>query len=486
MRVLIIADDLTGALDSAVALTGAAQRCVVARRPGDVPAALAERPDVLSVSTASREGRPAAARAAVVAALDAVGVLPEFVFKKVDFRLKGHVASEIAILGARAGRARALVAPAIPTQGRSVVDGQLVGAGVATPINVAAVLEASGLTLEIPDTASETDFDAALGHALDGPPVLLVGAAGLAAALARRLAAGAWAIPVPRLAPPVLLAIGSHDPITIAQVERLAAAGIVTVTAAPDGVCGPMAKGAAQLVRLVAVEGKPFEPFAAGARFADGIAQLVNVGGVQTLFGCGGETTDAILGSLGQGVLTIEGEILPGVPVSTMRLASAGCNLSPSPVGSAVRTPSFRWSRRRRLPWKARDEGRIGTGRTNGRRRRAAREAGACRPGLPPALQPDSNGDYPANQKLPSEKTLADEFGVSRPILRDALERLRDQGLIHSRQGAGSFVREIRSVPLGFARVETIADIQRCYEFRICIETMSARLAATRRRDQGR
>ena len=92
-----------------------------------------------------------------------------------------------------------------------------------------------------------------------------------------------------------------------------------------------------------------------------------------------------------------------------------------------------------------------------------------------------SNGDYPANQKLPSEKTLADEFGVSRPILRMALERLRDQGIIHSRQGAGSYVREIRTVPLGFARVETIADIQRCYEFRICIETMSARLASLRR-----
>jgi GntR family transcriptional regulator, transcriptional repressor for pyruvate dehydrogenase complex len=92
-----------------------------------------------------------------------------------------------------------------------------------------------------------------------------------------------------------------------------------------------------------------------------------------------------------------------------------------------------------------------------------------------------SNGDYPANRKLPSEKVLAEEFGVSRPVLRIALERLREQGLIHSRQGAGSFVREIRSVPLGFAKVETIADIQRCYEFRICIETMAARLASARR-----
>jgi len=92
-----------------------------------------------------------------------------------------------------------------------------------------------------------------------------------------------------------------------------------------------------------------------------------------------------------------------------------------------------------------------------------------------------SNGDYPATQKLPSEKTLADEFGVSRPVLRAALERLREQGLIHSRQGAGSFVREIRTAPLGFARVETIADIQRCYEFRIAIETAATRAAAARR-----
>ncbi len=36
------------------------------------------------------------------------------------------------------------------------------------------------------------------------------------------------------------------------------------------------------------------------------------------MLACGGETADAILGALGQGVLDIEGEILPGVPVSSM------------------------------------------------------------------------------------------------------------------------------------------------------------------------
>jgi uncharacterized protein YgbK (DUF1537 family) len=37
-----------------------------------------------------------------------------------------------------------------------------------------------------------------------------------------------------------------------------------------------------------------------------------------TLLACGGETADAVLGALGVGVLRLDGEILPGVPVSTM------------------------------------------------------------------------------------------------------------------------------------------------------------------------
>ncbi len=77
----------------------------------------------------------------------------------------------------------------------------------------------------VPDTAADADFDAALADAAGGPPTLLVGAAGLTAALARRLSRGAAAIPAPRLQAPILLAIGSHDPITVAQVDRLAASG---------------------------------------------------------------------------------------------------------------------------------------------------------------------------------------------------------------------------------------------------------------------
>jgi GntR family transcriptional repressor for pyruvate dehydrogenase complex len=90
-------------------------------------------------------------------------------------------------------------------------------------------------------------------------------------------------------------------------------------------------------------------------------------------------------------------------------------------------------------------------------------------------------GDYSANEKLPAEKELSMHFGVSRPVLRVALERLREQGLIYSRQGAGNFVRVKRENGLGYAKVETIADIQRCYEFRLTVETDAASLAARRR-----
>ncbi|TQS70138.1 FadR family transcriptional regulator [Rhodobacteraceae bacterium] len=90
-------------------------------------------------------------------------------------------------------------------------------------------------------------------------------------------------------------------------------------------------------------------------------------------------------------------------------------------------------------------------------------------------------GDYAPNEKLPAEKDLAVAFGVSRPVLRVALEQLRAEGLIFSRQGAGNFVRVKREPALGYTPVETIADIQRCYEFRLTVEVEAAGLAARRR-----
>lgn len=93
------------------------------------------------------------------------------------------------------------------------------------------------------------------------------------------------------------------------------------------------------------------------------------------------------------------------------------------------------------------------------------------------------SGAYAEDERLPTEYDLAAEFEVSRPIVREAPRRLRDRGLIYSRRGAGSFVRPLGlRQPLGFGRLESIADLQRCYEFRITLEPAAA--AAERRNDR--
>jgi GntR family transcriptional regulator, transcriptional repressor for pyruvate dehydrogenase complex len=95
------------------------------------------------------------------------------------------------------------------------------------------------------------------------------------------------------------------------------------------------------------------------------------------------------------------------------------------------------------------------------------------------------SGAFGLDEKLPSEKELAERFAVSRPIVREALRHLRDEGLIRSQRGAGSFVvfrPDLRiTQPLsGFAPVETVADIQRCYDFRMTLEPDHAFWAALR------
>ena len=92
-----------------------------------------------------------------------------------------------------------------------------------------------------------------------------------------------------------------------------------------------------------------------------------------------------------------------------------------------------------------------------------------------------ANGELPQNARLPSENQLAERFGVSRPVVREALKRLREEGLIESRQGAGSWVKVDKGQRIpAFTPINSIADIQRCYEFRIAVEREAAFLAATR------
>ena len=96
-----------------------------------------------------------------------------------------------------------------------------------------------------------------------------------------------------------------------------------------------------------------------------------------------------------------------------------------------------------------------------------------------------SNGDYPSKSRLPSEASLAAEFGVSRPVVREALACLQDDALITVRRGSGSYVRDQRSPAPETPPLSSLADLERCFEVRLVLEPRAAALAAERHLEPG-
>jgi len=93
-------------------------------------------------------------------------------------------------------------------------------------------------------------------------------------------------------------------------------------------------------------------------------------------------------------------------------------------------------------------------------------------------------GDYPRGSKLPTEKALIDELGVSRTVVREAIANLRASGHVSIHHGIGVFVREdagIMPFRLTDENMMRIESVLKGLELRIGIESESAALAAERR-----
>lgn len=94
-----------------------------------------------------------------------------------------------------------------------------------------------------------------------------------------------------------------------------------------------------------------------------------------------------------------------------------------------------------------------------------------------------TQGEWSPTQKIPSENSLAQQYGVSRMTVRSAIQRLSSLGLLESRQGGGTFVQDLEPQP---RRAElprfslSYADRVNIFEFRRAIETGAAELAASR------
>ncbi|BBX32883.1 GntR family transcriptional regulator [Mycolicibacterium mageritense] len=92
-------------------------------------------------------------------------------------------------------------------------------------------------------------------------------------------------------------------------------------------------------------------------------------------------------------------------------------------------------------------------------------------------------GDLPPGHKLPSEAELIDEFGVSRTVVREAVTRLRAEGLVETFQGRGSFVLAVpepTSFTVESAAIRTHRDVLDMVDFRLGVECEAAALAAAR------
>jgi GntR family transcriptional repressor for pyruvate dehydrogenase complex len=94
------------------------------------------------------------------------------------------------------------------------------------------------------------------------------------------------------------------------------------------------------------------------------------------------------------------------------------------------------------------------------------------------------DGRLLAGQKLLSERTLAEQFAVSRPSVREAIQKLENKNLVERKQGGGTFVKprlnELITEPLLLLLSDKPEMQFDLLEFRHALEGMAAYYAALR------
>jgi len=96
------------------------------------------------------------------------------------------------------------------------------------------------------------------------------------------------------------------------------------------------------------------------------------------------------------------------------------------------------------------------------------------------------SGEYKPGQRLPNERKLAEAFGTSRIIVREAIWDLKKSGLVKVKRGAygGAFVEEMshEAVTLVMRDVASLGNVRPAHiiEVRLLIEPAVAALAAER------
>ena len=359
-RLVIVADDLTGAADSAAHLARRADVVLLIHAETPWPQA-----DVIALDTDSRHiGSAEAARrvAAAVRRAVSLGAVP---FKKIDSTLRGNVAVEVRAAAeacAQLGPVPLVVmAPAFPAVGRTTVGGVVHLGGLplsdaAHGGDLVALLAAQGFTPElvgrprsvvdvvarlgaatqrgadavVVDAESDDDLRSvavgalAVGELAAGTPILFVGTGGLARALDDVVGDGPRRA---RAAVPdgaVLAVVGSHSPQARDQLRALVGAGATHAVWSEDVDPAQLARTLrAGLLSGVAVLTPDVDApvdHARAAAVAEGLATAAcaALDDAVTLVATGGETARAILVRRGVAHLRVVGELEPGVVLTSV------------------------------------------------------------------------------------------------------------------------------------------------------------------------
>lgn len=92
-------------------------------------------------------------------------------------------------------------------------------------------------------------------------------------------------------------------------------------------------------------------------------------------------------------------------------------------------------------------------------------------------------GELQPGAQLPTESELCEVYSVSRTVVREAIARLRSEGLVIPRQGKGVFVSEapLSSFSIPASDLEALPQTIALLELRMAVEVESAGLCALRR-----
>jgi uncharacterized protein YgbK (DUF1537 family) len=342
MRIRIITDDFTSALDGTACFAERGWETAVLIRPDDAATS-----DVVSLDSDSREHAPALEHDAVLNAArawrDADVLAVQF-----DSTLRGRVARDCATALASSGRRKLLIAPAFPSAGRTVqngcvrVDGVPVhqtafGADPTLPVresSVPALFRAHGIEVEVArdaaharallaahdavvvDACTEAELDAIAATFIGERDLLLAGSTGLLRGLARVLPRPPRAandadghrdqISMPGLtARRPLLVVGSLNPRSRQQLAVVQARCQIDILATEEA---RLPTGAAPRTALRDLVPRAIKALGSGT--CDGLVAT------------GGETARRIIDALPAISLRVCREIMPGVPLAEVRTAT--------------------------------------------------------------------------------------------------------------------------------------------------------------------